>query len=86
MADPLHALVRPSIDAGIKYRQNFVKEVIRSLSNGLGLTCTVINGLDLLYHDKSCHMGVLSDGYMERITSISVGQRTDDAEAGFFVE
>jgi len=86
MSAPLHAFVRPSIDAGIKYRQNLVKEIIRSLANGLGLTCTVINGLDLLYHDKSCHMWVLGDDYMERITSISVGQRTDYAEAGLFVE
>ena len=86
MADPLHALVQPSIDAGIQYRQYFVKEIIRSLSNGLGLTCTVINGLDLLDHDKSSNMRILGDGYMERITSISIGQGTDDAEAGLFIE
>jgi hypothetical protein len=86
MADPLHPLVRPSIDAGVKYRQNFVKEIIRSLSNGLGLTCSVINGLNLLYHHKSCHLWILGDGYMERITSIGVGQRTDYAEAGLLVE
>jgi hypothetical protein len=45
-----------------------------------------INGLDLLYHDKSCYLGVLGDGYMERITSIRAGQGTDYAEAGLFVE
>jgi hypothetical protein len=82
----MYALVRPSINAGVEYGQNLFEEIIRSLSNGLGLTCTVINGLDLLYHDKSCHMGVLGDGYMERITSISIGQGTHYAEAGLFVE
>jgi len=75
-----------SIDASIQYRQNLVKEVIRSLSNGLGPTCSVINGFDLLYHDKSGHMRILSNGYMEWITPIRAGQGADDAEAGLFVE
>jgi len=82
----MYALVRPSINAGVKYGQNLVEEIIRSLSNGLGLTRTVINGLDLLYHDKSCHLWVPGDGYMERIPPVSVGQGTNYDEASLFVE
>jgi hypothetical protein len=82
----MYALVRPSINAGVEYGQNLVEEIIRSLSNGLGLTCTVINGLDLLYHDKPCHLWVPGDGYMERIATISVGQGANYDEAGLFVE
>jgi hypothetical protein len=70
-------LVRPSVDTGIKYRQDFVKQITRSLSDGLGLTRMVIDGLDLFYHDKSLHLWVVGDRHMKRIASISGSQRAD---------
>ena len=66
-------MVRPSIDTGIKYRQDFVKQIIRSLSDGLGLTGTVIKGFDLLYHHKSFYLWVLGNRYVKRVTSIGGG-------------
>ncbi len=80
------ALLRPSIDTGIKDRQDFVKEIVRSLSNELGLARAIIDGLDLFYHHKSSHIRVPSDRHMKRVTPVSGGQRTDHSETSLLVE
>ena len=59
------------INAGIKYRQDFVKQIIRSLSDIFGLTRLIINRFDLLYHDKSLYIRVFGDRHVKWIPSIS---------------
>jgi hypothetical protein len=85
-SDRPHQVVQPSIDTGIKYRQDFVKQIIRSLCDGLGLTRAVIDGLHLLDHHKSLHMWVLGYPHVKRVTSISARQGADHGEAGLLVE
>ena len=79
-------MVQPSIDTGIQYRQDFVQQIIRSLSDGLSLTGTVIKEFDLVYHHKSLYLWVLGNRYVKRVTSIGGGQGADYGETGLFVE
>jgi hypothetical protein len=84
--DQVKRLVGPSINTGIKYREDFFKQALRRLTDSLGLSGTKIDGLDLLNHDKTGHLWIVDNGHVEWKFPICVGYGANDSKSSVSVE